>query len=141
LVVELGTYTLDPLQDHYKTVAGFMNSEGGTLLIGVADDGSIVGLDNDYATMQKPNSDGFELFLTQLFENSLSGTARTLARVNFDSIDGKDVCRVGVAASARPVFTRPVDGKDPAEFWARIGNSTGQLVGTDMDEYRQDHWS
>ena len=28
-----------------KTLAGFMNSEGGTLLIGVADDGGVVGIE------------------------------------------------------------------------------------------------
>ena len=41
------------------TVAGFLNAHGGTLLIGVADDGSIVGLEPDYGTFKKPNRDDF----------------------------------------------------------------------------------
>jgi type I restriction enzyme R subunit len=38
-----------------KTIAAFLNSrDGGTLLIGVADDGSVLGLESDYATLHKP---------------------------------------------------------------------------------------
>ena len=33
-----------------KTIAGFMNSEGGTLLIGVDDHGNVLGLEKDFAT-------------------------------------------------------------------------------------------
>lgn len=125
-----------------KTIAGFMNAEGGTLLVGVVDDGSVLGLEADYATLgSKGNRDGYELFLTQLLETNLSGTVGRLVQVTFEAIDGKDVCRIGVAASARAVFARPLDGKEHSEFWARIGNSTRQLVGTDMVEYQQDHWT
>ena len=41
-----------------KTLAGFMNTQGGSILIGVADDGSIVGLEADYATLSRKDSDG-----------------------------------------------------------------------------------
>ncbi|HEV2071585.1 MAG TPA: DUF262 domain-containing protein, partial [Acidimicrobiales bacterium] len=56
-----------------KSISGFMNAEGGTLLIGVADDGTITGLDADYATLSKGNRDGFELFLTQLIADKITG--------------------------------------------------------------------
>lgn len=46
-----------------KTVAAFLNSrEGGTLLIGVADDGSVFGLEPDYATLRKDGKDDRDLF-------------------------------------------------------------------------------
>jgi hypothetical protein len=132
----------DPKVEHVivKTVVGFMNAEGGTLLIGVDDSGKALGLERDYQTLGKPNRDGYELFLTQLLKANLSGAALTLARVSFSEIDGKDVCRIDVAASAQPVFARPLDGKEHSEFWARVGNSTRQLIGTDMAQYQRDHW-
>jgi hypothetical protein len=132
----------DPKLEHVivKTVAGLMNAEGGTLLIGVNDSGKVVGLGPDYRTLGKPNRDGYELYITQLLETNLSGTAVALARVSFDQVDGEDVCRIDVAASAHPVFVRPLDRKDHTEFWARIGNSTWQLIGTDMAQYQHDHW-
>jgi predicted HTH transcriptional regulator len=44
-----------------------MNSEGGTLFIGVYDQGNVIGLENDYKTLknERQNSDGFELELRQ----------------------------------------------------------------------------
>ena len=41
-----------------RTIAAFLNSRhGGTLLIGVADDGTVHGLDSDCATVHKPGQD------------------------------------------------------------------------------------
>jgi hypothetical protein len=132
----------DPKLEHVvvKTIAGLMNAEGGTLLIGVDDSGRVLGLEADYRTLGKPNRDGFELFLIQLLDVNLSGAALALARISFSQVDGQDVCRVDVAASAQTVFARPIDGRLHTEFWARIGNSTRQLVGTDMAEYQREHW-
>lgn len=64
-----------------------MNAEGGTLLIGVADDGTITGLDADYATLSKRNRDGFELFLTQLIADKVTGPSPTLCRISFHQQD------------------------------------------------------
>jgi len=44
-----------------KTVAAFTNSDGGTLLIGVDDDGNVLGLENDYAALGNADKDKFEL--------------------------------------------------------------------------------
>lgn len=46
-----------------KTVAAFLNSSGGTLLIGVDDAGRVHGLDRDFATLRTPDADRFELWL------------------------------------------------------------------------------
>jgi hypothetical protein len=123
-----------------KTLAGFANAEGGTLLLGVNDSLSIPGLDGDYQTLAKPGRDGFELFLIDLAKCTLSGVAHSLLRIGFAAIGGKDVCKIDVGASARPVFVRPVEGKELTEFWVRTGNSTRQLVGPNMVEYQRDHW-
>ena len=50
-----------------KTVAAFMNSGGGTLLIGVDDDGKLIGLGPDYATLKSPDADRFELWIRDLW--------------------------------------------------------------------------
>ena len=44
-----------------KTVAAFANSQGGTLLIGVDDQGTILGLEQDYLSLEGGNRDKFEL--------------------------------------------------------------------------------
>ncbi len=123
-----------------KSISGFMNSEGGTLVVGIADDGNVIGLESDYATLSKSNRDGFELFLTQLIAGKITGPSPSLCRVKFHELEGKDICRVEVAASAKPVFTCPINSKDHTDFWVRQGNKTDQFHGTELAEYIEEHW-
>lgn len=138
------TQSADKKLEHVitKTACGFLNAEGGTLLIGVADDGTVVGLDVDLQTLKsKPNLDGYELFLRDLFDRSLSIKSAGLVRISFESVGGHDVCQVSVAAASKPVFAKPPEGNAGAnEFWVRTGNSTNQLHGDDLIQYRDDHW-
>lgn len=123
-----------------KTVCGFLNAEGGKLLIGVDDGGSIVGLADDYKTLGKSNRDGYELFIRQLLDANLSAQTAGTVRIHFDAPGGQDVCVVSVAASGKPVFAKPLDGQHTSEFWVRIGNLTKQLHGDDMVTYQDGHW-
>lgn len=125
-----------------KTVCGFLNAEGGTLLVGVDDAGQVLGLSADMQTLgSKANRDGYELFLRQLLDNNLSVQTAGIVRIRFEEVRGNDVCVVSVAASGRQVFARPHEGgQGPTEFWVRIGNATKQLHGDDMVEYRDSHW-
>ncbi len=107
-----------------KTIAGFLNHEGGDLLIGVADDGAVVGLKDDYATLRKKDRDGFELLLMKLVKDKLGGDVCTLLNVVFQEIDDCDVCRVMIERSERPVY---VDHDGRARYFVRTGNSTPEL--------------
>jgi len=125
-----------------KAVCGFLNAEGGTLLIGVDDDGQVLGIEVDMSTLgSKANKDGFELFLRQHLDKSLSISTAGVVKVRFEKVDGKEICVVSVAASGKPVFAKPTEGGlGYTEFWVRIGNATKQLHGDDMIHYRDEHW-
>lgn len=142
--VNLRTDAGDDRMEHaiLKTVAGFMNAEGGTLIIGVADKKSIVGLERDYATLgARGDRDGFELFVGQLVGAGISGPSASLIRAGFETVEGHDVCRLDIAAAGRPAFARPAQGsRDHSEFWVRLGNRTERLVGSEMVDYQKQHW-
>ena len=125
-----------------KTVCGFLNSEGGTLLIGVDDNGAPIGLVDDMRTLgKKADRDGYELFLRQQLDKTLSSPSAGTVRIHFEQVNGYQTCAVSVAASGKPVFSRAVDGsREPSEFWVRISNATKQLHGDDMVEYLAGHW-
>ena len=123
-----------------KSVAGFMNSEGGTLLIGVADDGTVTGIEADYATLSNGDRDSFERFLTQLIADKISGPSPALCRISFHEVDGKDICQIAVAASAKPVFSCPANSRELTDFWVRQGNKTEQFHGSELFDYKEDHW-
>jgi hypothetical protein len=135
----------DPKLEHVivKTVCGFLNAEGGSLLIGVDDDGNVLGIEQDLATLgSKSNRDGYELFLRQLLDNGLSTPTAGTVRIRFPVVEGKSICLVAVAAAGRPVFAKPAKGSgaEGSEFWVRTGNATKQLHGDDMVRYQEEHW-
>jgi hypothetical protein len=139
------TEKADPRMEHViiKTVCGFLNAEGGTLLVGVDDSGGALGVERDISTLGgKRDLDGYELFLRQIFESNLSSSTVGTVRVDFPKLGEHHICRITVGASGRPFFARSGkgDGSTASEFWVRMGNSTKQLHGEDMVRYQSDHW-
>ena len=53
-----------------KSISAFSNGDGGKLLIGVADNGEILGLEEDYNSLKEANKDYFELHLSNLIINN-----------------------------------------------------------------------
>ena len=72
-----------------KAVAGFLNTDGGTLLIGVNDDGDVVGLVNDFAVVKSPDPDRFELWLRDFLASTLGQNAAALPMIDFDAGHGR----------------------------------------------------
>lgn len=125
-----------------KTVAAFANSRGGTLLLGVDDEGRLLGLAVDFATLKQPDPDRFELWLRDLLQTRLGANAATLPHVDFEELpDGAHVCRVRTPPSPRPVYLRSGKGQSAAsELWVRVGNSTRMLGLDEAVEYVARQW-
>lgn len=127
-----------------KAVSGFLNADGGTLLIGVNDDGDVVGLANDFSVVKSPDPDRFELWLRDFLATTLGQTAAVQPIIDFTqvSVDGTatHVCRVTCPTSPRPVFLRPGKGGAQPELWVRIGNSTRQLKVDEAVDYVMHRW-
>ena len=121
-----------------KTVAAFMNSAGGTLLLGVDDGGNLIGLGPDYTTLKQPDADRFELWLRGMWRTRMGTNAAALPRVDFaPTPDGTaEVCRVTAPPSPLPVYLKPAKGRDGAALWVRVGNSTRRLEVDDAVELR-----
>lgn len=120
------------LNEIAKTVCGFLNSEGGTLLIGVQDDGSIYGLENDYKLVKNKNRDGFELRLMDLMKNFIGPEFSPLIHIGFEEVESKEVCIVEVKKSPEEAFVK-IKGK--SEFYIRSGNRTEALDGKEIIDY------
>ena len=126
-----------------KTVAGFMNSQGGRLLIGVDDEGQTLGLDPDFKTMGKQgNIDGFELALRKRLRDQLSLPITGLVKVAFRNDGDNQYCELEVLPGSRPIYCAAVgDAHSHHEFYVRDGNATTQLFGADQLAYAQRHWN
>lgn len=112
-----------------KTVAAFANGSGGTLLIGVCDDGAVAGIDQDVASAGG-NLDKFELHLTNLF-NAHFPTAFWTNRVKatFPSVGATRICRIDVEASRTPLYVKVGDrnGVVAERLFVRSGNSSHEV--------------
>lgn len=120
-----------------KTIAGMLNSKGGTLLIGIADDGTVLGIEKDLQTLAKQNLDGFQLALTDIVKAYLGLEYMVYLHVRFEQVDNKWVCLVLIERSHTPVY---FIGGSTLEFWVRFGNSTRQLDIKATVSYIQTHW-
>lgn len=121
-----------------KTVAAFLNSEGGTLLIGVADDGQILGLEHDYLTAKNKDRDSYELLLHDLLLTSNFGHHFiSFISITFHQVESKEICRIIVKPSKETAY---VKNGQASELYIRTGNSSRQLDAKQAIEYSKNRW-
>jgi len=98
-----------------KTLAGYMNGSGGTLLIGVADDAPSLAPER-LQTLKKPDRDGFEQALMTAIATKIGADACRSVQMVVHSMDNKEVCRVMVASASRPMYVK--EGEAPGSMYA-----------------------
>lgn len=120
-----------------KTISAFLNTEGGTLIIGVNDDGNILGLEKDFKTLSKQDKDGFELHLRQVIKKYLGENFEKYIKITFPKVDEKEICVVKILKSGKPVF---VQYEGDEQFFVRNGNSSIPKSRQEQSEYEKLHW-
>jgi hypothetical protein len=120
------------LRASIKNIAGFVNSEGGTLLVGVKDDGGIAGLE----------SDGFEsddkllLFIADVLDKNFGAKIHELVSYQIVDIDGLKVARFDCKRGHEEIY---VAGEEDGVF-VRSSPRTRKLMGKEMIEYLKSHF-
>jgi type I restriction enzyme R subunit len=116
-----------------KTISAFLNTEGGDLLIGVADDRSIVGVDID----RFENDDKFMLHLSQCVRNGLGDRAGTCIDPRIQMASGKAICVVACQRSPEPISLKwkKTEKNPDGDFFVRSGPGTVRLEPESASEY------
>jgi ATP-dependent Lon protease len=125
-----------------KTIAAFLNSNGGRIVIGVDDDRSIRGLSADYRALARDGNDGRDRFLQALanaVNQHLGPGVTPLVHIDIVDLDGTDVCFVDVRRSPAPVYLKEPNDKD--EFYVRLASTSRALNHADALEYVRAHWA
>ena len=121
-----------------KTVAAFLNADGGTLGIGISDDGDIVGLQADL-DFRNQDLDSYVNWLTTLLINNIgAGTVAAHVGLRIESVRADLVCLVDVVPSVSPVYAKTTKGNSC--FYVRVNNTTRMLEGADVLAYVEGHW-
>jgi hypothetical protein len=135
LRTNLRTGERDPRMDFevLKTIAAFVNSQGGRLVIGVDDDGNAIGLDVDkFESEDKANR-----HLASLIRDRIGSEHIDYIRYRFSDYQGKRVLVVECDRGRTPVYVK--DG-NVDRFYMRTGAATTELGGRRLTEYVASHF-
>lgn len=111
-----------------KTIAAFLNTDGGTLIVGVNDDGAIIGLEFEIQRLHRGKQDKFLLHFKNLINEKIG--AKFYPKLNWDIQfeDKKEVLVVNVQPASEPCFIEDA-------FYVRTNPSTDQLTGEKQFKY------
>lgn len=112
-----------------KSVAGFLNSEGGELFIGVKDDGEILGINKEVDLFFK-NNDKFKLHFFHVMKKEFKEKISTLIEYSIIEEKGKDVLVINCTRSEVPIFIN-----NDQDFYIRADPLSQILKGRDVVEY------
>jgi hypothetical protein len=111
-----------------KTLAAFLNTGGGTLLIGINDEGDAIGLKADAF----PNQDKMSLHLVNLVRDRMGELFLPYVHLEFVEHDGETILSIRCEKGPKPAFVR--DGA-AQKFFVRAANSTAELNGQSLIDY------
>lgn len=115
-----------------KEIAGFLNGNGGILIIGVDGFGEILGLANDYWSLKKRDKEGFEQRLLLIISNAFGKGIFSKIHVAFHVIGDKEICSLIIDHSNRPIYFKE---NNQTTFFLRTGNITNTLSTSETVEY------
>ena len=126
-----------------KSVAAFGNSHGGSLLIGVDNNGDVLGLENDYHSLGDIDRDKFELHLRNLLNQQFgTGIVTSKIQIMFHEVSDKEVCQIDIAPVSEPMILKLKDknGQLIEKFYARSGNSSQEIPLSELSTYMKERF-
>jgi type I restriction system adenine methylase HsdM len=117
-----------------KTIVAFLNSEGGTLLIGVSDTLQIVGIERELNEIYKKSEDKFLLNLKNSLKERIGEQYYPFINYELIEVDGLKLIHFQIARSDSPCWL------DKAEFYVRTNPASDKIEGQKQYEYLQNHF-
>lgn len=117
-----------------KTIAAFLNTNGGTLLIGVADNSTVTGVNEEIGKFFK-SKDKFMLHFKNCLKASIGEQFYPFIHQRLVDVSGATVLVVVCDPSSTPCYL------DGSSFYVRTNPATDQLEGPRLVEYVQNHFS
>lgn len=117
-----------------KVIASFMNTEGGTLLIGVTDHGKIEGIEAEMKCFKFKKIDNYFQEVSAQLASRLNNDYQQYCKLTEVKIDGNIVIRIDCKPTPYPIFL------DDELFFVRTDTSSLALRGIEMIRYIQNQF-
>lgn len=125
-----------------KTIAGFLNTKGGHLIIGIKENKTknpdeIIGIEGEFSKLLDQCPDGYRRMIVdeiirKYFHPEIYNHFSDYIKISFPEIDGKILCWLQLKKSKIPVF---LTIRNEDYFFIRIDAETRKLEGKEMVEY------
>ena len=122
-----------------RDVAAFLNSKGGCLLIGVDDEGEVVGLGKSLAAAKVKDMDSYQQHMFQKMLSNYGAACARFITIDFPKCQGQEVCRINILPSTIPIYVS--EGNNEKNFYIRTGNSKRKLTTPEAIEYCKVHFA
>ena len=116
-----------------KTVAAFLNTDGGTLLVGIADDGNISGVNEELNKFHQDKNDKFLLHWKNLLKEHIGEHYYPFLDYRTVEINERKILFVVCKKSPYPCYLNN-------EFYVRTNPATDKLEGHKLVEYVRNHF-
>lgn len=116
-------------------VVAFCNTKGGEIYVGIADDGTIIGLEND----RFPNTDQFQLHFRNLLASRIIPSVLHFVDYDIVKVKGVPIFRIKCSSSTKGVWLKP-DKQSEEQFFIRSGPSSTRLMPRQVVDYINDHF-
>lgn len=131
-------------QEILKTICAFLNTQGGTLLVGVSDDGSLLGLDGDFSIIGgsriQNKKDELRRKIVSFVSSQISPGGRSVVSTNVDirflDISEKNICVISVKRYGKPLYAGQRE-----DFYIRNDSSSIILKSQEMIAYIRENFN
>jgi uncharacterized repeat protein (TIGR03833 family) len=129
-----------------KTLAAFLNSDGGTLIVGIRENKAdnvdeIIGIDIEFKFLKDGSQDGYRRMIVDLikdhFPSNVFNHLNSYFHIDFQKIGNLTICGINVVKSDKRVFLKL---KNIDHFFIRTDASTRELTGEDIVDYCQNRF-
>lgn len=100
-----------------KEIVAFLNSEGGTLMIGIDDDGKVIGVDNAKDIIER---------ISLMIHEAIKPDASLICSAEEYKEDGKTIVKVAVGKGVKKPYYIYEKGLKPSGVYLRINNTSQQ---------------
>jgi len=126
-----------------RSIAGFLNTDGGDLIIGIKEDRinntiEIAGIEEDYSKLHREdrNPDGYRRMIVdsiiRKYLPEVFDTVSMLIHLSFPVLSGRTLCHLHIIPAEKPVF---VDINNEELFFIRVDASTRSITGKALTQY------
>jgi len=125
-----------------RSIAAFMNSDGGSVIVGINPEKEIIGIEADFQCLGKQkNWDGWQQRLQDKIKKFSSDYVLFLDSIKVTKCQSKSkiVAQILVSQGRKPAFTKSIDNSQ-VDFYIRGINGIVPLYADGLADYLRSHW-